>query len=58
MGLRSELKGHAYRSRFGQHRVDVQRQRKELMLVLGVGAGVLLTRALSHRAQPIKQKAA
>jgi hypothetical protein len=45
MGLGSELKRKGgFTSRFGQHRSDVKRQGRELMLLLGVGAGTYLIR--------------
>ena len=52
MGLGSELKRKGgFTSRFGQHRADVKRQKRELMLLLGVGAGTyLLRKAISRKA--------
>lgn len=50
MGLKSELKNSAFRSRFGQHRTDVKRQGRELMLVAGLGLGYWVVKRLRKAA--------
>lgn len=54
MGLQAEFKRKAFQSRFGQHRSDVRRQKRELLLALGfggLGAGAYLARrAMGRRA--------
>lgn len=49
MGLASELKDGAFRTRFGENRSDVRRQKRELLLVLGLGAGVALVAQAARR---------
>lgn len=51
MGLASEFRRGGFFSRFGQHRTDVRRQKRELMVLLGLGAGaVLLNQAKKRKA--------
>jgi hypothetical protein len=45
MGLGVELRRGVFRSRFNQHRADVRRQRRVMLLALGVG-GILVGRKL------------
>jgi hypothetical protein len=51
MGLAAELRRGGFFTRFGQHRADVRRQKRELIALLGLGAGaVLLSQAKKRKA--------
>jgi hypothetical protein len=51
MGLGTEIRPGGFFSRFGQHRADVRRQKRELFVLLGVGAGaVILNQVRKKRA--------
>jgi hypothetical protein len=49
MGLGSEIRKGGFFTRFGQHRTDVRRQKRELMLILGLGAGAVLLNQVKRR---------
>lgn len=49
MGLKSELKPGAFRSRFGENRNDVRRMRNEALIATGLGGAFLAGRALLRR---------
>jgi hypothetical protein len=49
MGLGSEFKRGGFFSRFGQNRADVRRQKRELVVLLGLGAGAILVSQVRKR---------
>jgi len=49
MGLKSEFRHQAYRTRFGQNRADVRRQKREALILLGLSTGAILTRRFLGR---------
>jgi hypothetical protein len=49
MGLGVELRRGAFFSRFGQNRTDVRRQKRELMVLLGLGAGAVIANQVRKR---------
>ncbi|MFL5815087.1 MAG: hypothetical protein ACJ763_16040 [Bdellovibrionia bacterium] len=51
MGLKTEFRRGGFFSRFGENRTDVRRQKRELFVILGLGAGaVLMNQARKRKA--------
>jgi hypothetical protein len=49
MGLQTEFRRGGFFSRFGEGRSDVRRQKRELLLIAGIGAGAYLYRQAKAR---------